>query len=323
VAGAGVDEEPVVGALAVGDEDVGPEAGDDGDAVDDAQGDGVVVAVAADADDVGRAVPAAARREVGAEVGEDAADVGAAEVVDGEGVDAAAGVDLDELRVVEVHDDVAEVARERRPPAVVDEVEDLGAGRAVEQQGVLLAVATLDDVGPVAGVPHERVVAVLAEERVGATVPVGGVLPVAAEEAVGVGAAGHAVVLGPAVERRRGEGAVRLVERERVAAGEAVHDDPRGVEDRRRAARDRDGPAVDEQVAADVAADGDVVGVVVAVDGQDAVGKRGRDGQADAPLERLDPRTVSHGDALRWLRAREPRGPYSGESAQGRGERHA
>ncbi len=62
------------------------------------------------------------------------------------------------LDVVGVHVDLAEVAGELEATGVGRRGEDLGPGRAVEEQRVLVAVA-LDDVAAVAGVPGEGVVA--------------------------------------------------------------------------------------------------------------------------------------------------------------------
>ena len=51
-------------------------------------------------------------------------DVGAAQVVDDDGVGAAERVDVDALDVVQVHDDVADVAGEERAPAIGGDVDD-------------------------------------------------------------------------------------------------------------------------------------------------------------------------------------------------------
>ena len=92
------------------------------------------------------------------EVDVDLRDVGAGQVVDGDGVGAAQRVEVDALDIVEVHDDVAEVAGEPHAPAVGRDVEDLGAVAAVEQHRVG-AVLALDGVAAVARIPLEHVVA--------------------------------------------------------------------------------------------------------------------------------------------------------------------
>ena len=91
-------------------------------------------------------------------------EVGAGQVVDGDRVGAAQGVEVDRLDVVEVHDDVAEVAGEPHAPAVGRDVEDLVAAAAVEQHRVG-AVLALDGVAAVARIPLEDVVAGAEERR--------------------------------------------------------------------------------------------------------------------------------------------------------------
>ena len=121
------------------------------------------------------------------------------EVVDGDRVGAAQRVEVDRLDVVEVHDDVAEVAGEPHPPAVGRDVEDLVAGAAVEQHGVG-AVLALDDVAAVARVPLEDVVAGAEEGDVVALLAVDEVVAVAAEQQVDAVAAEDRVVAGAAVD---------------------------------------------------------------------------------------------------------------------------
>src|SRR5262249_28129476 len=76
------------------------------------------------------------------------------EVVDGDGVGPAQGVEVNALDAVEVHDDVADVAREADALAVGRGVELLGDVVAVEEHGVE-AVPALDGVVAVARVPLE------------------------------------------------------------------------------------------------------------------------------------------------------------------------
>ena len=73
-------------------------------------------------------------------------------------VGAAEGVEVDGLDVVEVHDDVGDVAGEQRAPAVRRDVDVLGDDGAVEQHRVD-AVLAFEGVVVVARVPDEGVVA--------------------------------------------------------------------------------------------------------------------------------------------------------------------
>ena len=144
--------------------------------------DGVVAVGAVDDDGVGLAVAGAAAgraREVEVDVG----DAGAGQVVDGDGVGAAEGGDVDLLDAVEVHGDVADVAEEPQPAAVGREVDVLVDVGAVEQHRVGAALA-LDDVAAVAGVPHEGVVAGAHEGHVVAAAAVDEVVAVAADQHV-------------------------------------------------------------------------------------------------------------------------------------------
>ena len=102
---------------------------------------------------------AAVARPADAEVDVDAVHVRRGQAVDRRRIDTAECVQREDLHIVGVHDDVADVAREQEPAAVRRRREDLGAGRAVEAQRVD-AVLTLDDVAAVAGIPDEGVVAV-------------------------------------------------------------------------------------------------------------------------------------------------------------------
>ena len=128
-----------------------------------------------------------------AEVGRHVDDVGAREVVDGDGVRAAEGVQVDGLDVVEIHHDVADVASEAQPRAVGRGVEVLADVAAVEQHRVG-AVLALDRVAAVAGIPLERVVAGSEQCGVVALVAVDEVVAVAAEQEVGAVAAEERVV---------------------------------------------------------------------------------------------------------------------------------
>ena len=168
------------------------------------------------------------------------------------------------VTAVGVEDEVlrrADVDRERRR---VDAVEPntrtvggrrelLGAVAAVDLGGVD-AGAALVEVGVVARVPDHAVVAGLAErlvvgvaagqhvvaraaeQRVDASLAEQGVVSGLTDERVAAGAAGEDVVAGAAEQVGRRQGAVRLVEGERVVAGTADHRDQPRVGDCRRAA---------------------------------------------------------------------------------------
>jgi hypothetical protein len=95
-----------------------------------------------------------------------------------------------------------------------------------------------------------------------------------------LGAAGeHVVAAAPEPVRLR-QGAVDLVESERVVPGQPGHLDPRGVGDRRRAADDGDGTAVDKDRSRGVAGDDHRVVGSVAGHGERAVAERRRGGGA-------------------------------------------
>src|SRR6185369_3855695 len=97
---------------------------------------------------------------------------------------------------------------------------DLVATGPVEDHRVRAASA-FDDVRAIARVPDEGVVAVAEKCRVGAAVAVDDVVAVPAIEDLGAAAAVEDVVAVPAIDPRRlgrGEGAVDLVDRDRVVA---------------------------------------------------------------------------------------------------------
>ena len=126
VAAQGVDDERIVGPFGVGDVHLGrqPDHGDRSSRAEDV--DDVVAVGAVDDDGVGLGVAGRAADRAG-QVDVDLDEVGAAQVVDGGRVGAAQGVQVDGLDVVEVHDDVAEVAGEPHAPAVGRGLEDLVA----------------------------------------------------------------------------------------------------------------------------------------------------------------------------------------------------
>ena len=101
-------------------------------------------------------------------------------------------------------------------------------------------------------------------------------LPAWPKSMVVAGAAGEDVVAGAAEQLRGRQRAVGLVERDGVVAALAEHLDQGRVGDRRRAAGDRDGPAVDEDLSGRIAAGRDGVVLAVAEHRQQAGGGRKR-----------------------------------------------
>ena len=158
------------------------------------------------------------------EIDVDLCDVGPAQVVDGDGVDAAQRIDVDALDVVEVHDDVAEIAGEADASAVGRDLEDFSPAAAVEEQRVG-AVLALDDVAAVAGIPLEDVVAGAEEGGVVALLAVDEIVAVAAEEDVDAVAAENGVVAGAAVDRQFDEGSQIAGGAEAVVAAVHVEDE--------------------------------------------------------------------------------------------------
>ena len=139
--------------------------------------DRVRVRRALDRDLVGRPVAAAgARAEIDVHLGH----VGGREVVDGDEVGAAEGVDIDPLDAVGVHQDGALDAEEPEPTPVGRQVDLLVAGGAVEDHRVG-AVLPFDGVAAVTVVSDEGVAAVAHEGHVGPFVSVDRVVAVAAE----------------------------------------------------------------------------------------------------------------------------------------------
>ena len=157
-------------------------------------------------------------------------DVGAREIVHRERVGATQRIEVDALDVVEVHDDVAEVAGEQHPSAVGRGREDLGAVAAVEQHRVG-AVLALDRVAAVAGIPLEGVVAGAEEGGVVALLAVDEVVAVAAQQDVGAVAAEDGVVAGAAIDRDADQGGEVAGGREAVVAAVHVDDELLGGAD--------------------------------------------------------------------------------------------
>ena len=105
-------------------------------------------------------------------------------------VGAAQGVEVDALDVVEVHDDVGDVAGEQDAAAVGGDVDVLGDVGAVEEHRVE-AVLAFEGVVVVAGVPDEGVVAGAHQGGVVAVAAVEQVVALAADEDVVAQAAVH------------------------------------------------------------------------------------------------------------------------------------
>ncbi len=228
VAAEAVEDEPVVRALGVRYLHRGGEAGHGDHAADCCDGDAVGPDVPSTITCVGRAVAAAAA--AGREVDLDAGRVGAGEVADAHGVGAAQRAKRNGLDVVEVHDDVGDVAGEAHPPAVGGDVDDLVDVRAVELELVGPGLA-LDRVAAVAGIPLERVVAGAEEGDVVALLAVDEVVAVAAEQRVGAVAAEDGVVAGAAVDRDGDEGGEIAGGAEAVVAAVHVDDEALGGAD--------------------------------------------------------------------------------------------
>ena len=187
--------------------------------------DRVVVVRPVDDDAVDLAVARAGRAF---QVGVHVLDVGAAQVVDGDEVGAAEGLEVDPLDVSGVHGDVADVPEEPEAVPVRGQVDALGGVGAVEQHRVGAEPAS-DGVAAVARVPDERVVAGAHQRQVVTSVPVDRVVPEATAQQLCSRASGEVVASVPAVERRRdavGEGAVGLVDPDEIVAGTCVDGDP-------------------------------------------------------------------------------------------------
>ncbi len=131
----------------------------------------------------------------------DLREVGAGQVVDGDGVGAAEGVEVDPLDAVEVHRDVADVAGEPDPAAVGRDVDLLVDVGAVEQHACRCRPGPRRCRCRRRG-PSERVVAGAQEGHVVAAAAVDEVVAVAADQHVVAVAADDRVVAGAAVDRQ-------------------------------------------------------------------------------------------------------------------------
>ncbi len=139
-------------------------------------------------------------------------------VVDRDGVGSAQRVEAHFLNVVEVHDDIGDVACEQGAPAVGGERDVLGNGGAVEVERVE-AVLALEGVVVVARVPDEGVVAEAHQRSVVAVAAVDQVVALAADENVGTETAVHRQLHGACLEAGRVDHVVatKPVQRQPVA----------------------------------------------------------------------------------------------------------
>ena len=147
---------------------------------------------------VGQAVALAGPRGC-REVDGDLGHIGAGEVVDDDGVGTAKGVERDVLDVVEVHDHVADIARQPHALAIGGDLEDLIDIGAIEQKRIA-AVLTLDNVAAVAGIPDKGVIAAAEQGGVVAAATSDGVAAVAADQQIAAGTAGDGVIASAAID---------------------------------------------------------------------------------------------------------------------------
>ena len=145
----------------------------------------------------------------------------------------------------------------------------------------------------------QGVVAVAAEQEVSAAAPEEGVVAALAEELIGARTAEDRVVAGAAEQQGAGQRTVGFVERETVVAAQGEHLDLAGVRDRRLAARDGDGAAIDQNGPGRIAAGSDRVVVIVAEYAQQTrVRKEGGSDRHDISVlfERCSSRTRVSGE---------------------------
>src|SRR5262245_22580813 len=247
VAGESIDDDPVVGGLEPGDVYRVVPNGDRYPVGVTGDNNHVVTARGIDGDGVRRIVAGRPADRAG-EIYVDLRHVCPAQVVDNDIVDAAKGIEVDVLDVVEVHGDVCDVAEEGGALAVGRDIDILGDGGAVEQERVH-AVLTFDRIVVITRVPDECVIARSHESDVVAVAAVDQVVALAAAEQVGAATAVHRQLDGVSLEAARVDHvvAVEPVHRQaiiRLLWGEDVH--------RRRQAVDRhpSGVAGDDDVVA-------------------------------------------------------------------------
>jgi hypothetical protein len=215
-----------------------------------AAGDGVVAGAAVDGevDEVGQ--PVAGGDDIVAAIGVDDKVFG--------------GADVEEERrrgdAIEPH--AAAVGRDREGLGAVAAI-DLGRVGAVAALHEVVVIARIPDHAIVAGFAEhlvvtiaavQHVVARAAEQQVVAAFAKEGVVARLAEQQIAARAAGQRVVAGAAEQLRGRQGAVGLVERDRVVAALAEYLDQRGVGDGRGTPLDGDGAAVHENLPSRVTA---------------------------------------------------------------------
>src|SRR5262245_23881099 len=189
VAGEPIDDDPVVGGLEPGDVYRVVPNGDRDPVGVTGDNNHVVAARGIDGDGVRRIVAGRPADRAG-EIYVDLRHVCPAQVVDHDIIDAAKGIEVDVLDLVEVHGDVGDVAEEGGALAVGRDIDILGDGGAVEQERVH-PVLTFDGVVVVTRVPDERVVARAHEGSVVAVAAIDQVVAFAAVEFVVAKAAIH------------------------------------------------------------------------------------------------------------------------------------
>ena len=184
------------------------------------------------------------------------------------------GADVEEERrrgdAIEPH--AAAVGRDREGLGAVAAI-DLGGIGAVAALHEVVVIARVPDHAIVAGFAEHLVVAIAAvqdvvaraaEQQVVSAFAQEGIVACAAEQLIRSRAAGEHVIARAAEQLGGGQRAVGFVERDPVVAALAEHLHQGGVGDRRLAAVDGDGTAIDENLPSRVAADRDgVIGVVV------------------------------------------------------------
>ncbi len=187
---------------------------------------------------------------------------GAGQILDGDGVGAAQGVELDLLDAVQVHGDVADIAGEPHVIAVRRDVDLLVDVGAIEQQRVG-AGPTFDRVTAVARIPDERVVAGAQVRHVIAAAAGDKVVAIAAEQRVVAITASDRVVARAAIERELDQAGETIAGRDDVIAAIGMEDEILGGAD-----VEREGGRVGagEQHARAVGGDGEGLGSVAAVD---------------------------------------------------------
>src|SRR5262249_18724001 len=118
----GVDRQPVVGRLGAGDVHLGSQPQDGNPVLVPGDLNHVVAVGPLDDDRIGCVVADPAARGP-RQIEVDLADAGAGQVVDGDGVGAALGVEVDDLDAVEVHRHVGDIAGEADAAAVGGDVD--------------------------------------------------------------------------------------------------------------------------------------------------------------------------------------------------------